>query len=100
MKPSNPRVLIEELLHNARLSGNKPLEQRLTDLTIWFHHHKGSIPLDNLPTKVAFLEKSLWIMLEVAALLTERCHDLEHKGKPRRLFVPSGIKVDGNDYYR
>lgn len=99
MNTSNPEVLIQDLIHNARASGNKPLEQRLSDLTVWFYRGKTRISPENLPMKTAFLEKSLWILLEVNALLVERCHELEVARKGRtKLWLPSGARVNGHEF--
>ena len=95
--PTSEANLIEELYHNASVSGNRPLEQRLADTAIWFYKNKGRIPLDNLASKQAFLEKAFWILLEVNALLTERLHELEDSKRSKALWLPRGIKLSDDE---
>lgn len=97
MKTSDPEVLIRELYDNASVSGQQPLERRLAELTMWYYKNKKRISPENLPAKVAFLEKALWISLEVTALAVERLHSA--KGGASRLWVPNGIKVDGKHHF-
>jgi hypothetical protein len=93
-------TLIKELMHNAQASGNRVLEQRMADLTVWFYHNRNRIPRDNLASRQAFLEKAFWTLLEVNALLLERNHELEALRKGRsRLWLPNGIKVSGDQHY-
>lgn len=87
--------LIEELNHNANASGNKLLERRLADLTVWHYKNKKGIPLDNLAARQAFLEKAFWIALEVNALLLERVHELEAK-RGGGLWIPKGVQMNGD----
>lgn len=88
--------LLNELHDNARISGQKPLEQRMADLAVWFYRNMGDIPRDNLASRQAFLEKAFWIQLEVIALMTERLHKLE--GGSQHLYLPRGIKVNGVEF--
>lgn len=88
--------LIEELNYNARVSGAQPLEQRLADLTVWYYRNKGDIPIDNLAAKAAFMEKTIWILLEVCALQVERLHELEHRDRAKGLYLPRGVSVAGD----
>jgi hypothetical protein len=88
---STVKQLIDDLHHNARASGNRPLERRMADLAIWFEHHKGSISRDNLAARQAFLEKAFWIMLEINALLLERIR--ENSGS-KDLWLPRGMLID------
>lgn len=80
--------LISELKHNAKVSGGKPLEQRLADLTLWFHMNKGRIARDNLAARQAFLEKAFWVQMEINALLLER---LRQETGSSMLWVPRGM---------
>ena len=96
MKTSDPQVLVRELLENASISGQQPLERRLAELTLWYYKNKTRISPDNLPVKVAFIEKAFWIGLEVMALSVERMHNM--KGGSR-LWIPNGIRVDGKQQY-
>jgi hypothetical protein len=96
MKPVPADVLLRELRSYANATGNKPLEQRMFDLALWYSHHKGSIPLDNLAAKAAFLEKALWIQIEINALLVERVN--ERKAGSAKLWLPSGMS-DGSRHY-
>lgn len=89
-------ALINELMHNAQISGNKPLEQRLADTTVWFYKNMGRIPRDNLAGRQAFLEKALWILLEINALATERIHELEGMKAGTSLWMPRGVSVNGD----
>jgi hypothetical protein len=91
---STEDTLIDELLHNARVSGNHVLERRMADLAIWYYKNKGSIPRDNLAARQAFLEKALWILLEIQALTLQRVR----QSRPgSNLFVPNGMLVTGED---
>jgi hypothetical protein len=89
-------TLINELMHNANASGNKPLEQRLADTTVWFYKNKDRIPRDNLAGRQAFLEKAFWIALEINALLLERVHELEGMKPGASLWMPRGVTVNGD----
>ena len=88
--------LIQELLYNVQVSGNRPMERRLADLTLWFYKNKKDIPLDNLASKAAFLEKTIWILLEVLALQAERLHEMENRGRSSNLYLPKGVRVEGD----
>jgi hypothetical protein len=91
---STESVLIDELQHNANASGNQVLERRLADLSVWYHMNKSRIPRDNLASRQAFLEKALWIQIEMNALLLERIRKLNAKSG---LWLPSGMLMDGAD---
>jgi len=91
---SNESVLIDELHHNARASGNQVLERRLADLSVWYHMNKTRIARDNLAARQAFLEKALWIQIEMNALLLERIRKLNAKSG---LWLPNGMLIDGQD---
>ena len=87
--------LIETLQHNATSSGNRVLERRLADLTVWFYQNRNRIPAENLTKKVEFLEKGLWISFEVMALLLERNHELEAMRRgTSMLWLPSGMTIE------
>lgn len=90
--------LIEELQHNATVSQGRPLEQRLADLTLWYHHNKQAVPPSNLPVRLELAEKAFWISLEVSALLVERLHELESAGKSKHLWVPRSLSANGKEY--
>jgi len=85
--------LINELIHNAEVA-DKILEQRIADTAAWFFANKGRIPLDNLASKQAFLEKAVWLLIEICALQTERIHELE--GGKNLLWLPRGMQVKGD----
>jgi hypothetical protein len=87
--------LIRELYANAQQSGNKTLEVRLADLCLWYHKNMGDIPLDNLASRQTFLQKAMWILLEVCALQTERIHQLEG-AKNGALWTPRGVAIEGD----
>ena len=87
--------LIEELMHNARVSGNRTAERRLADLTAWYYSNVDALASNNVEGQVAFLRKATWIMLEEMALLLERIHELEAKGKSPHLWTPRGMAVEG-----
>ena len=90
--------LLRELDENAQISGQRPLERRTADLAIWFYRNMSSISRDNLAGRQAFLEKAFWIMLEQQALMVERIHELENRGKSKNLFLPKGIKYNGKEF--
>lgn len=87
---------IEELQHNVNASGNRPAERRLADLTLWFYKNFESFASNNVEGQVAFLKKAMWIQLEMNALLLERLHEMEMASKPKHLWTPRGINVEGN----
>lgn len=91
---SYEETLIRRLEHFCAASGNKDLEQRLMDLALWFHGNKERIPRDNLAGRQAFLEKALWIFLEICALQTARLQKLE--GRSDNLWLPSGVSMNGS----
>ena len=86
--------LISELCYNAQVA-DKILEQRLADTAAWFFANKDRIPLDNLASKQKFLEKTVWLLIEICALQTERIHELEG-GKKGLLWLPRGMEVHGD----
>lgn len=65
-----------------------PLEKHLLDTAIWFHKNKGKIPTENLKERVAFLEKSLDIFLDLAALTMQRIQRVENRPKSPSLYIP------------
>lgn len=85
--------LIRELQHNATVSGNKTLERRLADLTLWYYKNRHDLARDNLAARQDFSEKAIWIMLEILALQTERIRNLSGNGA---LYMPTGVAVRGN----
>jgi hypothetical protein len=90
---ADSRQLIEELQYNSNLSG-KPFERRLADTAIWFSENKDRIPRDNLAGRQAFLERMVWILLEMNAMALERIHKLE--GGSSSLWLPGGVAVSGD----
>lgn len=92
----DPEVLIRSLIQNAQAMGNRPLEQRLADLTVWFYRNGKDIAPENLHMRLKLSEKALWIMLEVIALTMDRLQELEHRGKSKHLWLPKGVKVEGD----
>jgi hypothetical protein len=96
VKPSRAeQKLIEELHHNLRISGGKPLEQRLADTALWFHMNKTRIPVDNLVKRQEFLEIGFWCLLEINALLLER---IRSSTGSKALFLPNGLKMDNLEF--
>lgn len=94
-------TLIAELYHNAQASGNRTLERRLADLTLWFHRNKARLSRDNLASRQDLLEQTVWILIEVNALLLERNHELEAaKRGMSNLWLPRGITIDGGEEFR
>lgn len=93
---NSPVVLIEELLNNVKASGNQVLERRLADMAVWFYQNRTRIPPENVVARQAFLEKSMWVMVELNALLLERVHELESKGAGKGLFLPKGLTIQGD----
>jgi hypothetical protein len=89
------RQLIEELNHNANVSGGKPLEQRLADTALWFHANKDRIPKDNLVKRQEFLEIGFWCLLECNALLLER---LRNATGSKHLYLPSGMRMGDRSF--
>ncbi len=90
--------LVEELYHNAKASGGRPLERRLADLTLWFYRNKNRIAPDNLRTRIELLEKTVWIQMEIMALLLERNHELEAaKRGMSSLWLPASMSMNDGD---
>lgn len=85
------RVLIEELLHNSRASGQQQLEKRMADTAVWFYSNRDRIARDNLAARQAFLEKAFWVQLEINALLLER---LRKATGSDVLWLPKGMLSD------
>lgn len=85
--------LCQELDHNANVSGQRPLERRLADLSIWHYQNLKRIPKENVGARLDFLERSFWIQLEVIALLVERTHNIEGS---KKLWLPAGIRDGGS----
>lgn len=85
--------LIEELQHNAQVS-SQLLEQRLADTAAWFFANKGRIDKMNLGKRVDFLEKTCWLLIEIAALQADRLHKVE--GKSATLWLPRGMNAHGD----
>lgn len=90
------KKLIDELMYNAKASGNRTLERRLADLTAWYYMNIDSFASNNVEGQVAFLKKAFWIMLEQQALLIERLHEVESAGKSKHLWLPKGMMVEGD----
>ena len=65
-----------------------PLEKHLLNTAVWFHKNKGRIPDENLKERVAFLEKSLDIFLDLAALTMQRIQRVEQRPKSSPIFIP------------
>lgn len=92
MSAENER-LIAELQHNAHVS-QELLEQRLADTTAWFFANKDRIPRDNLASRQAFLEKAVWLLIEINALALERLRKRE--GRDGALWLPRGMNATGD----
>jgi hypothetical protein len=88
----SPDTLIEGLLHNAQISGGQLLERRLAETAVWFFKNMEYIPLDNLASRQAFLQKSFWILLEIQALMLERMRG----DKESSLWLPKGMEIAGD----
>ena len=95
-KMINPEVLIEHLIRNCEANGNKTLEQRLADLTVWFYRNRKAIDSLNLERRCHFVEVSLWTMLELFALMMERVQEAEAGKKSASLWLPRELKVEGD----
>jgi hypothetical protein len=96
---SRSEVILEELENIATRSGNKMLERRLADLAIWFYRNNKRLAPENLLLRQAFMEKALWTMIEVQALILERMQEMELARKgPSRLYLPVGVRINGHDY--
>lgn len=93
------RKLIEELMYNAEVA-KKPLEQRLADLTVWFFNNKDDLPRDNLAARQLFLEKTVWVLIEIAALQAERLHELEGASARAHLWLPSGMRHSNGQEFK
>lgn len=87
------RQLIDELVHNADVS-KQLCEQRLADTAAWFFSNKDRMPLDNLASRMDFVFKTCWLLIEMNALLLERVHELE--GGKSTLWLPKGMNAKGS----
>lgn len=98
---ASARVVLEELENIAKASGNKMLERRLADLAVWFYSNNKRIPMENLLARQAFMEKALWTMIEVQALLLERIQEMEFARKKgsAQLWLPTGMKMNGDNKF-
>lgn len=85
--------LIEELYHNAQV-GSEPLEQRLADTAVWFFNNKDRIPPMDLGKRCEFLTKTCLLLIELAALQTDRLHRAE--GRSSKLYLPRGLNAQGD----
>lgn len=92
----SPEVLINALIGNAQAAGNRPLEQRLADLTVWFYRNRKDIDINNLHRRMKLYEDGFWILLEVCALLMDRVQEVEAGNKSKTLWLPRGMKVEGD----
>lgn len=92
----DPEVLINALVGNAQSQGNRPLEQRLADLTVWFYRNRKLIDPSNLQKRMKLFEDGFWILLEVNALLMDRVQEIESQRKSASLWLPKGVKVEGD----
>lgn len=90
---STAAQLCNELVQNASISGNRALERRLADLSVWYYKNAFFLPPENLKARLDFMHKALWTMVEVNALLVERLHDQEGS---KSLWLPSGLDVRGD----
>jgi len=96
-KRQGEEALIDTLLHNAQASGRRPLERLLADFTVWHYQNKKRIAPENVLKRMEFLEKSLWIQIELLALLTERLHEMElAKRGMSSLWLPRDVGVSGD----
>lgn len=93
--PSQALRLIEELMYNAKVSGNRVAERRLADLTVWFYKEMAGFAPENMVGRQKFLEKAMWILIEQMALLMERIHELE-SAKAKHLWTPTGMNIQGD----
>lgn len=84
--------LVSELYHNAKVSGNRPLERRLADTTAWYYNNAYFLPKENLQARVEMLHRAFWIMLEINALLLQRLHEQEGS---KDLWLPAGLDING-----
>ncbi len=68
-----------------------PLEKRLVDTAVWFHHNKDRIPKHEVEKKVEFLTVALDIFIEMTALLVDRMQEVEGRSKSASLWLPNGM---------
>lgn len=92
---SSPAQLCNELVDNASISGNRTAERRLADLAVWYYKNAFFIPPENLKSRVDFMHKALWTMVEMNALLLERLHEVEGS---KQIWTPSGMNVNGRPF--
>lgn len=95
MSVADERSLIEALKYNQQVSGNKTLETRMADLAVWYSYHRKQIPKEDPIKRAAFLEKALWIQMEINALLLERMRKMRPGGE---LWLPDGMLMDDRPY--
>lgn len=94
---SSAENLVEELIHNASQAGNRPLERLMADTAVWFYKNHKRVPKEDVIRRQAFLEKSLWCLIELNALLCERVHELEAGRRgAKHLWLPKDLKINGS----
>ena len=74
----------------------RELEKRLTEWAVWFHQNKPRLQPDNLRKRLDFAEKAIDGLLECMAIAAEDIRTLEGRQKSARLWLPSGIQVNGD----
>lgn len=90
--------LIDTLLEIAADSGNRIMERRMADLSVWYYRNRGGLARDNLAGRQDFTEKAIWILIELIALQQDRIHELEARGKSKSLYLPSGVTLNGRRF--
>jgi hypothetical protein len=87
-------IAITDRLGKMAAESEHPLEQRMADLALWYFQNKDRIPVDNLGKRMEFNEKTMWILLEINALLVDRLRAMESNSRraATSLWLPSGMK--------
>lgn len=88
--------LIDKLDHILNTGGHLPLERRLIDTAIWFHRNKPRLARENVLGRLAFLEQTCDILVEMLALVTERLQVAEGREKHASLWIPKGMNGRGD----
>lgn len=68
-------------------------ENKMGEMAKWYYFHKDMIPRDDLRQRIEFLETVLNNFLLVQTYIQEDVQKLEGR---RKLFIPSGVQVNGS----
>ena len=74
---------------------SRETEERLAEWAVWFHENRKRVPAGDVIKQNQFLLKAVDGCLEVLALTLKDIQILEQRNESRRLWLPSGVKLNG-----